>query len=349
MALLQVGEYSVLSRVIFKEFIVNRAYPLILLTLFVLMTIAALPASAQCNIPSGWQPYTVVRGDNLYRLAIRYRTTIAALQAGNCLSSTAISAGRTLYVPSGGSVPNPTAVPNNTIAYRTTPATFQQFERGFMIWRGDTSDIWVYISGSRNRLNVHPGAQYGGLPNNTSTAPAGFVQPIMGFGKVWANLSNYRQSLGWATSSERSYTLRFGVLNHQMVEFTLSNGGTIVRNSDGFWSSPSTPTAPSGANVTIQTPANAANLTTNANFGVSGQAVGVFEASFVLELRAAPSGNVLASQIITYTAPDYTVPGSWATTLNPGSYIGAAELHAVYTLPSGEGQVSLAIVPVTFR
>jgi hypothetical protein len=187
------------------------------------------------------------------------------------------------------------------------------------------------------------------LGDKTLVAPNNLVAPIMGFGKVWINLGSYRQRIGWATGPERSYTLRFGVLNHQMVEFTLPNGGTVVRQGDGFWSSATTPTAPSGTSVTIQTPANAANLTTNAPFGVSGQAVGVFEASFVLELRAAPSGNVLASQIVTYTAPDYTLPGSWAATLNPGNYIGAAELHAVYTLPSGEGQVSLATVPVIFR
>jgi LysM repeat protein len=322
----------------------NRQYHLILLALFVLLSlVSVLPASAQCNIPSGWQPYTVVRGDNLYRIALRFRTTVAALQSGNCLGSTRITAGQTLYVPPGSALPAP--VPDNTVAWRTTPATFQQYERGFMIWRADTSDIWVYISGSRNRLNVHPAVEYSPLPSNTSTAPGGLVQPIMGFGKVWSNLNNYRQSLGWATSSERSFTLRFGILNHQMVEFSLPDGSAVVRHSDGFWSS----AALSGASVIIQTPASGANLAAGANFNVSGQAVGVFEASFVLELRAMPSGTVLASQIITYAAPDFSTLAPWQTTLNPGAYVGAAELRAVYARPSDGAQIVLAAVPVIFR
>jgi len=324
----------------------------ILLTLLVLMIVGTLffarPAAAQCDIPPGWQPHTVASGETLYRISQRYGTTVATLQAGNCLTSTAIKAGQTLYVPPGVPRPDPTEPPISTGEWHTVPATFQWYERGFMIWRADTSDIWVYIREGRNRLNVHPVGEYGPLTVATDPAPAGFVQPIMGFGKVWSNLGDYRQRLGWANTPEESYRLRFRILSRLMVEFFLPDGTSVLRHSDGFWSDvPASGTDPGGPGASIHTPASGAVLARGQAFTAAGQAVGVFEASFVVELRAMPAGTLLDSQIVTYVAPDFTTPGPWQTILNPGSYSGAAEVRAVYTEPRDGAQVVLATAPVT--
>lgn len=327
----------------------SRLFHLTVLVAFVLVGALswARPASAQCAIPAGWQPYTVVRGDNLYRISLRFGTSIAALQSGNCLSTTRIFAGQRLYVPSGGTQ-NPTPLPNNPATWRSALATFQQYEKGFMIWRADTGDIWVYVSGSRNRLNVHPSGAYGGLPDNTIPPPTGFVQPIMGFGKVWRNLNNYSSALGWATRPEVSFTLQFGVLNGQMVEFRLPDGSAIVRYADGFWSAFGG-TSAGAASVTIQMPATGATLAAGVPFNAAGQAVGVFEASFVLDLRETPTGTVLSSQIITYTTADFGVTAPWQAVVTPINFAGEAELRALYTRPSDGVQVVLASVPVSFR
>jgi LysM repeat protein len=301
---------------------------------------------AQCPVPSGWQSYTVVRGDNLYRIARRYGTTVANLQAGNCLSGTAIRAGQTLYVPGSGNPGNPTSVPGG-VSWRSTPATYQRFERGFMIWRADTGDIWVYVSGSRNRLNVHTVAEYGALASNSSPATGGFVQPIMGFGKVWVNLNDYRQTLGWATQSEQSYSLRFGILNSLMVEFNLPDGTAMLRHSDGFWSGIGSATpVPSGSTIVIEVPTVAMTVSSSGPFTVSGQAAGLFEASFVLELYALPANTLLASQIVTYSAPDFQTLAPWQTTLSSGGYFGPADIRAVYIQPRDGSRVVLASVLV---
>lgn len=332
-----------------------RHHPLQLtlaLLCLLIVLLGTLPVSAQCSVPAGLQAYTVQRGDNLYRIAQRFSTTVATIQATNCLTSTRINAGQILYVPQGAGLPTP--VPNNGTVWRTTQATFQPFENGFMIWLADTSDIWVFTRvvtsvKTRNSLNVHAASEYSRLTSNVVTPPSGYIQPVFGFGKVWSNLNNYRQTMGWATQSETAYTLRFGILNRQLVEFNLPNGTTMLRQSDGFWSDMSTTPPLSSPGVRIDTPASQATLVNGQSFTVTGQAAGLFEASFVLELRAVPSGALLESAIMTYNAPEVGLAGPWQTRLTPTSYVGAAEMRAIYTQPRDGTQVVLAVLPVTFR
>jgi LysM repeat protein len=58
------------------------------------------PVVSTCGPPSGWIQYTVVAGDNLYRLGIAFGVSVADLQWANCMgSSTVIRAGSKLRVP----------------------------------------------------------------------------------------------------------------------------------------------------------------------------------------------------------------------------------------------------------
>ena len=58
-------------------------------------------ATGSCGAPSGWvKNYVVKSGDTLFRIALSYSTTTAALQGANCKgSSTAINVGEVLWVP----------------------------------------------------------------------------------------------------------------------------------------------------------------------------------------------------------------------------------------------------------
>ena len=75
------------------------------------------------NIPTGGIPptgprtYTVVTGDTLYRIAVRFGTTVAALQAANpfITNPTRIYPGWVLTIPSGGGIP-PTGPRRYTVA-----------------------------------------------------------------------------------------------------------------------------------------------------------------------------------------------------------------------------------------
>ncbi len=82
----------------------------------VLNTVTVIP----CGAPFSWiKAYSVKAGDNLYRISLLYRTTVAQLQSANCMgSSTNINVGQTLWVPNV-----PTSTPAVTITNTPLPAT----------------------------------------------------------------------------------------------------------------------------------------------------------------------------------------------------------------------------------
>ena len=79
-------------------------------------TVTVIP----CGPPSTWiKAYTVKAGDNLYRISLLYRTTVAQLQSANCMgSSTKINVGQVLWVPNVA-----TSTPAVTITNTSVPAT----------------------------------------------------------------------------------------------------------------------------------------------------------------------------------------------------------------------------------
>ncbi len=72
-----------------------------------------------CGAPSTWtRVYIVQAGDNLYRIGLKYRISIAALQQANCLgNSTQIRSGQRLAVPN---VPTSTAAATKTLTITAT-------------------------------------------------------------------------------------------------------------------------------------------------------------------------------------------------------------------------------------
>jgi len=84
-------------------------------------TVTVIP----CGPLFGWiKAYTVKPGDNLYRISLLYRTTVALLQRANCMgSSTIIYVGQVLYVPNvPTSTPGVTNIPDfNTATPSFTP------------------------------------------------------------------------------------------------------------------------------------------------------------------------------------------------------------------------------------
>jgi len=76
-------------------------------------TVTVIP----CGPPSSWiKAHTVKAGENLYRISLLYRTTVAQLQKANCMgSSTIIHVGQLLWVPNV-----PTSTPGITITATST-------------------------------------------------------------------------------------------------------------------------------------------------------------------------------------------------------------------------------------
>ena len=102
------------------------------------------------------------------------------------------------------------SAPAEAMANTTTYAAFQEFERGYTIWREDTGEVMV-LATSTHQVYRFPEATYDYLPENPvlDQPPYGLVKPIRGFGRVWGNFPYIRSYLGWGTNSEFGYTANF--------------------------------------------------------------------------------------------------------------------------------------------
>ena len=76
----------------------------------------------RCGPPSGWEQYFVQKGDTLYSLAQRCRTTVLAIKQANCLTSNLILVGQKLWLPCRPATPTPlpTYTPTETATLRPT-------------------------------------------------------------------------------------------------------------------------------------------------------------------------------------------------------------------------------------
>ena len=70
------------------------------------------PTTETCGPPAGWIQYIVQSGDNLYRISLKFSTTIATLQNANCMgTSTVVVVGERIWVPN---TPTTTPQPSQT-------------------------------------------------------------------------------------------------------------------------------------------------------------------------------------------------------------------------------------------
>lgn len=95
----------------------------------------------------------------------------------------------------------------------------QPFEQGVMLWSDhigwyEQAVIYViYADGTYQRFDdtydpaVDPAS--GG-----ETPPAGLLEPLNGFGKLWRTEASVRAALGWATAAESGGTGRFQLFEH---------------------------------------------------------------------------------------------------------------------------------------
>lgn len=85
-------------------------------------------------------------------------------------------------------------------------AATQSFERGIMIWLNPGTVYVLYNTGSYAQYsdsfdsNIDPESE--GL-----APPAGLLEPVRGFGKVWRSNESVRSGLGWATSPESGISI----------------------------------------------------------------------------------------------------------------------------------------------
>ncbi|MDX2139522.1 MAG: LysM peptidoglycan-binding domain-containing protein [Chloroflexota bacterium] len=144
-------------------------------------------------------------------------------------------------VPSATYTPTPTltVIPSATLRgdEPLVGSTYQAFENGFMLWRADTGDIWVYAGQATGEMLVFSNAIYASLPiNRRLQPPPGRLRPDNGFGRVWSNFPVVRERLGWATGSEQGYlSLMRNQPNGQTWSFQLPDGRFVTQVSANQW------------------------------------------------------------------------------------------------------------------
>ena len=128
------------------------------------------------------------------------------------------------------------ATPDQTVH---VGAAFQPYQNGFMIWRGDTGDIFVFFGSGRGSYALYPGSVTGTLPDNPLAGqPAGLVRPINGFGRVWGNTESVRTALGWAIAPEQGYQATVTLAQGTPLSITRLDGALLSLTSAGAWSTP---------------------------------------------------------------------------------------------------------------
>ena len=111
------------------------------------------------------------------------------------------------------------------------PIVYQTFENGMMVWRGDTRQVHVLYDDGR--YEIYNDTWTEDLPESTGeTPPDGLVLPVRGFGHVWANEADVRDSIGWATGDEISYGTKLEVYDDpdspMTVYMLIPDGRTLI-------------------------------------------------------------------------------------------------------------------------
>jgi hypothetical protein len=86
-------------------------------------------------------------------------------------------------------------------------AAYEVFENGYMLWRGDTSDIYVLLN--TGVVRVIKDRWQGEIITFPDQPPAGLYQPMRGFGRVWVDDPALRKAIGWAVTLEQGYTMNY--------------------------------------------------------------------------------------------------------------------------------------------
>lgn len=212
------------------------------------------PRPGVCAAPyqAGWQAHVVQAGDTLPTLmAGMQELTVTQAAALNCVDDpTALAVGSVVWLPpvvvaEATPICQPLAVGLDCrMQAHGIVGADQYFQHGKMIWRGDTKEILVIVSGTDgvDRLYTYNDTYVDGEADPSEVAPDGLIVPHRGFGKLWTQLGGSASALGWAVAPEGainltvqeagrvSYTTYF-----QFADGTVYAATILPRMVEGWW------------------------------------------------------------------------------------------------------------------
>ncbi|MBL8161044.1 MAG: hypothetical protein JNJ61_03605 [Anaerolineae bacterium] len=121
------------------------------------------------------------------------------------------------------------------VSIYTEPGAYQPFERGFMLWR--SGDRAVLVFSKDGWFSYYQEVNYDSLPDNpvTEEPPAGRIKPVSGFGRIWGNLSEVREALGWALAPEQAYTMTAQTSAASFYYLTTPDGTVLQLRGNFTW------------------------------------------------------------------------------------------------------------------
>jgi len=94
----------------------------------------------------------------------------------------------------------------------TAQGAQQPFQGGAMMWiPGIEGSDWIYVLYNDGSWQSYEDTWHEGLPESDPSIipPAGYEQPIRGFGKVWREHAEVQSKLNWATTGESAVTITY--------------------------------------------------------------------------------------------------------------------------------------------
>lgn len=127
----------------------------------------------------------------------------------------------------------PAWAPCPTAADQTLHLVEQRFERGRMLY---LNGILYVLFNATSTILTHADTWTAAEPDSDPaiTPPAGYYQPVRGFGKLWRTAAQLRDSLGWALAPEQGYAGRvqrsasYDYQNYHNAQFLNLSDGQIV-------------------------------------------------------------------------------------------------------------------------
>jgi hypothetical protein len=122
-------------------------------------------------------------------------------------------------------------------------SAYQPFQNGLMIWvsslgaQPQTAIYALYNNGTYQRFSDT--FQEGVDPaSGGASPPAGLLEPVRGFGKVWREQASARDALGWATSGESGGTAQILMFERGEIVSVAQTGQTyiMIAGAPGTWS-----------------------------------------------------------------------------------------------------------------
>ena len=127
----------------------------------------------------------------------------------------------------------------------TSPAAWQPFENGLMLWRQDLN--LIYGVGPDEAWFITGDTWRDGDPSNDPSiiVPNGYYQPERGFGKVWRERPGVRAALGWGLTDEVGFTATIQDFTGGQVWRDVERGRFMVLFNSGAYQLLQEPPAPS--------------------------------------------------------------------------------------------------------